>query len=142
MSEQRDKDFVKSAVDACFSDLKGDPWLAQRIMNGTEKEIRVKKKLSFGLVLALVLILVTAAVAFAAQQLGWVDLFGSNYNITVPTAAQEALEATQPQTFQVGPMTFTFKQLLTDKHIAISSAEVHMTDGSEVLYADDVRSVA
>ncbi|MEG2950028.1 MAG: hypothetical protein RR946_05010 [Clostridia bacterium] len=137
MSEQRDKEFVQSAVDACFSDLKGDPWLAQRIMNGVDKERKVKKKLSFGLVLALGLVLATVAVAIAAQQLGWVDFFGTNYNITVPTAAQEAMDATQPQTFQVGPMTFTFKQLLTDKRIAMSSAEVHMTDGTEVLYADD-----
>ena len=137
MSEQRDKEFVQSAVDACFSDLKGDPWLAQRIMNGAEKEIKVKKKLSFGLVLAIGLVLATVAVAIAATQLGWVDFFGTNYNVTVPTAAQDAMNATKPQTFQVGPMTFTYKQLLTDKRIAMSSAEVHMTDGTEVLYADD-----
>ena len=78
MSEQRDKEFVQSAVDACFSDLKGDPWLAQRIMNGAEKEIKVKKKLSFGLVLAIGLVLATVAVAIAATQLGWVDFFGTN----------------------------------------------------------------
>lgn len=137
MSEQLDKEFVQSAVDACFSDLKGDPWLAQRIMNGAEKEIKVKKKLSFGLVLAIGLVLATVAVAIAATQLGWVDFFGTNYNVTVPTAAQDAMNATQPQVFQVGPMTFTYKQLLTDKRIAMSSAEVHMTDGTEVLYADD-----
>ena len=137
MSEQRDKEFVKSAVDACFSDLNGDPWLAQRIMNGADKEIKVKKKLSFGLVLAIGLVLATVAVAIAATQLGWVDFFGTNYNVTVPTAAQDAMNATKPQTFQVGPMMFTYKQLLTDKRIAMSSAEVHMTDGTEVLYADD-----
>ncbi|MEG2703019.1 MAG: hypothetical protein RSA65_10400, partial [Clostridia bacterium] len=124
--------------DACFSDLKGDPWLAQRIINGADKkEIKVKKKRSLGVVLALVLILATVAVAIAAQQLGWVDLFGTNYNIAVPTAAQEAMEGAQPQTFQVGPMTITYKQLLTDKHIVMSAAEARMTDGSEVLYADD-----
>lgn len=136
MSEQRDKEFVQSAVDACFSDLKGDPWLAQRIINDAEKEIKVKKKLSFGLVLAIGLMLATIAVAIAATQLGWIDFYGT-YNISVPTAAQEAMEASKPQTFQVGPMTFSFKQLLTDKRIALSSAEVRMTDGTEVLYADD-----
>ena len=77
------------------------------------------------------------AAAFAATQLGWVDFFGSNYGVTVPKAAEEALVATQPRRYQVGPMTFTFNQLLTDARIALSSAEIHTTDGSEALYADD-----
>jgi hypothetical protein len=34
-------------------------------------------------------------------------------------------------------MTFTFNQLLTDKRIVMSSAGVHTTDGSQVLYAND-----
>ncbi|MEG0493141.1 MAG: hypothetical protein RR696_08040, partial [Clostridia bacterium] len=72
MSEQRDKEFVQSAVDACFSDLKGDPWLAQRIMNGADKERKVKKKLSAGLILAIVLILIVAT----ALAVGLSNYFG------------------------------------------------------------------
>ena len=128
---------IVRTVDTCFSDLQGDPWLAQRIRNDAKGEKKVKKKLSFSLVLALVLILVTVAVAIAATQLGWIDIFGTHYDIAVPTQAQNVMEAAQPQTFQVGPMTITYKQLLTDKHIAMSTAAAHMTDGSEVLYADD-----
>lgn len=137
MTDQRDKKLVQDVVDACFSDLKGDPWLAQRIMNSAEKEIKVKKKLSFGLVLVIGLLLATVAVAIAATQLGWVDYYAKQWGISVPKAAQEAMDDTKPQAFQVGRMTFTYKQLLTDKRIVMSSAEVHTTDGSEVLYADD-----
>lgn len=137
MTEQEVREKIVRTVDTCFSDLHGDPLLAQRIRNGGEGEIKVKKKLSFGLVLAIVLILMTVAAAIAATQLGWVEYFGENYGITVPKTAQEALNATTPQKFTVGPMNFTFNQLLTDKGIAMSSASVHTTDGSEVLYADD-----
>lgn len=137
MTEHEVREKIVRTVDTCFSELRGDPWLAQRIRNGAEKEIKVKKKLSLGMILAITLALATMAVAFAAQQLGWVDFFGGNYGIAVPKAAQEALDATKPQQFQVGPMTFTFNQLLTDKRIVMSSAEIHTTDGSEVLYADD-----
>jgi hypothetical protein len=100
-------------------------------------EVKVKKKLSLGLVLAIVLILVTVAVAIAATQLGWVDYFGERFGITVPKTAQEVLNATKPLEFQVGPMTFTFNQLLTDKRMVMSSADIHTTDGSQVLYAND-----
>jgi hypothetical protein len=137
VTEHEVREKIVRTVDTCFSDLHGDPFIAQRIRNGEEGEIIVKKKLSFGLVFAIVLILTTVAVAIAATQLGWVDYFGAMQGITVPKTAQEALNATAPLKFQVGPMTFTFNQLLTDKRIVMSSAKVHTTDGSEVLYADD-----
>lgn len=54
--------------------------------------------------------LATVAVAIAATQLGWIDLFSNNYNITVPKEAQEMMEAAEQQTFQVGPMTITYKR--------------------------------
>lgn len=137
VTEQEVREKIVRTIDTCFSDLQGDPWLAQRIRNGAKGEVKVKKKLSFGLVLAIGLMLATVAFAIAAQQLGWVDFFGGIYGITIPTAAQKALNAAAPQTFQVGPMTFTYKHLLTDKRIVLSSAEVHTTNGSEVLYASD-----
>ncbi len=137
MTEHEVQEKIVRTVDTCFSDLHGDPFIAQRIRNGEEGEIKVKKKLSFGLVLAIVLILTTVAIAIAANQLGWVDYLGKRFGVTVPKAAQEVLNATTPSKFQVGPMTFTFNQLLTDKRMVMSSADIHTTDGSEVLYADD-----
>jgi len=65
MNDKRDKELVRSAVDTCFSDLKGNPWMAQHIMNGVGKEQRMKKKISFGLVFVMVLALSTVAVAAA-----------------------------------------------------------------------------
>ena len=138
MTEHEVREKIAGAVDACFSDLRDDPHLAQRIRRAAEGEEKVKRKLSFGLILAIVLILTTIAAAIAAARLGWVDYFGGVQGITVPKAAQEALDATAPLEFQVGPMTFTFSQLLTDKRIAMSSAEIRLTDGSEGLCADNM----
>ena len=102
------------------------------------KEEEPVKRASFRAVLiAALIIAATMAVAIAAQQLGWVDFFGSSYNVAVPQAAQEVLEATKPQSFEVGPMTFTYKQLLADGHIGMSTAEIRTTDGSEAIYAPD-----
>ncbi len=137
MTEQQVREKIVRTVDTCFSGLQGDPFLVQRIRKDEEGEIKVKKKLSFGLVLAILLILTTLAVAIAATQLGWIDYLEERVGVTVPKTAREALNATKPQQFMVGPMTFTFNQLLADKRFVMSSADIHTTDGSEVLYADD-----
>ena len=76
------------------------------------------------------------AAALAAHQMGWVDFYGAYYGIAVPKAAEEMMNQTEPLSFEVGPMTFTYRQLLTDGRIALGSAEVHMTDGGEALIAN------
>lgn len=83
------------------------------------------------------LIIVTMAAAIAATQLGWVDFYGHYDNVRVPKAAQEALNATAHDTYQVGPLTFTVNQLLADGHIAMSAVEARTTDGSEALCGVD-----
>ena len=101
------------------------------------KEENKVKRASFRTVLiAAILIIVTMAVAFAAQQLGWVDFYGT-YGITLPKAAEETMNATKPISYKVGPMTFTYIQLITDKRIVLSSAQVQLTDGTEALIAND-----
>ena len=102
-----------------------------------KEEKQVKRASLRAVLIAAILILVTMAVAFAAQQLGWVDFFREYDGVAVPKAAQTILDATKPITYRVGPMTFTYEQLLADGRIALSTAAVHTTDGAEVLYAND-----
>lgn len=60
MSDQRDKRFVQQSIDSGLSVMQGDPWLALRIMNQERTGgFIVKKRLSVGLVLAIVLMLIT-----------------------------------------------------------------------------------
>ncbi len=137
MSDERDKRRVQDAMNACFSDLKPDPWLARRLLSRAERKEKVKKKVSMGLVLALVLMMATAAIALAATQLGWLDYLSEDYGVPVPAAMQDELKASQGIACQVGPLTFTYEQLLTDGHIALSAAHVRTTDGTEALIAAD-----
>ena len=102
------------------------------------REEKPVKRVSYrAALIAAVILLAAMAVAYAAVRLGWIEYFSQLYGIAVPRAAQEALEASQPKACQVGPMTFTYQQLLTDRRIVLSSAAVSLTDGGEALYADD-----
>lgn len=102
------------------------------------REEKPVKRVSYrAALIAAVILLAAMAVAYAAVRLGWIEYFSQQYGIAVPRAAQEALETSQPKACQVGPMTFTYQQLLTDRRIVLSSAAVSLTDGGEALYADD-----
>lgn len=102
---------------------------------GEEKPV---KRFSYRAALIAAIILIAAmAVAYAAVRMGWIDYYDQQYGIAVPKSAQEALTPSQPKTYQVGPMTFTYQQMLTDKRIVLSSAAIRLTDGGEALYAND-----
>lgn len=60
MSDQRDKRFVQESIDSGLSTMQGYPWLAQRIINQERTGVVfVNKRISAGLVLAIVLMLIT-----------------------------------------------------------------------------------
>ena len=67
MREELDRERVHRAIDSTLSGLTGDPWLFRRISSAAGKEeTKVKRKVSVGLVLAVVLaLLATAALAAA-----------------------------------------------------------------------------
>lgn len=134
MSDRQDKALVQAAVDDCFADVQADPYLAQKILNQTRQK-RPVRRLSF--VLAAVLVLALGAFAYAASRFGWADYYRTQAGIAIPQGAEEAMNASQPRIYQVGPMTFTFQQLLTDGHMVLSSASIHLTEGGAALYAPD-----
>lgn len=102
-----------------------------------KEEKRAKRLSAKTVLIAALIIAATMAVAYAAARLGWIEYFENNYGIAVPDEARWELEKTETRSYEVGPMTFTFQQLLTDKRIAMSSARICTTDGSEALCADD-----
>ena len=102
------------------------------------KEEEPMKRASFRAVLiAAIILIATTAAAFAAQQLGWIEFLFKQYDIAAPQTAEEALNASQSVVCEVGPLTFTYKQLLTDKRTLLSAADVRTTDGTEALLVDD-----
>ena len=69
MREDLNRAKMHKAIDSTLSGLNGDPWLFQRVSaRAAEGETKVKKKLSAGLVLAIVMMLI-AAVALAVTLL-------------------------------------------------------------------------
>ena len=69
MREDLNRAKMHKAIDSTLSGLNGDPWLFQRVSaRAAEGETKVKKKLSAGLVLAIIMILI-AAVALAVTLL-------------------------------------------------------------------------
>lgn len=102
-----------------------------------KEEKQVKRAPFLAVLIAAILMVITMSAAFAAQQVGWADFFSGYHGIAIPKAGEAILNATKPITYQVGPMTFTYQQLLADGRIALSTATVHTTDGTKVLYAND-----
>lgn len=66
MDEHKQKEQVRHSVDARLSGLQGDPWLVQRVLANVKGEQKVKKKISFGLMVCILLLLLSIA-ALAAS---------------------------------------------------------------------------
>lgn len=98
------------------------------------KEEKEMKRASFRVALIAASILaVTMAAALAATQLGLIDLFKKDYNITLPDSATTVLSATEQKTYTVGPLTITLRETLSDGRIAYVTTQAKTSDGSLAL---------
>ena len=110
-----------------------------RAARSAEEETNMKRFTARTILIVAILALMTMAAALAAGELlGWTDFF-SQYGDgdIVPQAAQDAMNETEAQTFELGPMTFTLRQLLCDGRIAASATDIRTADGSPALYCWD-----
>ena len=98
MREELERRQVHQAIDSTLSGLKGDPWLFRRISAETGKgDRKVKRKLSAGLVLAIVLALL--ATGRLPQGMVKAEDFGDG---ALKTLAQALLEGKRPLTIGGG----------------------------------------
>ena len=135
MNKKISSDEFHNSIDRQLSGLKPDPWLAQHIMASAKEEEPVKKfAVSTALIVVLIVIATLTTALAASALLGWTDY----YSFEIPKTAQEILNATEPKDYQVGPITFTVNELLTDGHIALCSATSHVTDGSSAVLSEEV----
>lgn len=90
MCEELNRKEFHEAIDTTLSGLQADPWLAQRVVSRERtSEPVMKKKLSFGFVLTIVLIL-TALTAFALTSgFGLFDFVGTNSKKEIPQNAEQ-----------------------------------------------------
>lgn len=135
MNKKISSDEFHNSIDRQLSGLKPDPWLAQHIMASAKEEEPVKKFAVSTALIVVLIVIATLTTALAANALlGWTDF----YSFEIPKTAQEILNATEPKDYQVGPITFTVNELLTDGHIALCSATSHVTDGSSAVLSEEV----
>ncbi len=73
MTEQRERELIRRAIDQRFSGMQANPRLADRIIQIDRGEIKVKKKLSLAFIVVIISILI-AATALAAALL-WKDQY-------------------------------------------------------------------
>lgn len=100
------------------------------------KEEKEMKRASYrALLIAAAIVVSMMAVAFAAGGLtGWREFFDEWHGATgVPEGVYEQMAAGEACVWEVGPLTFTATELLTDGHIAVSAVHVRTTDGSPAL---------
>ncbi|MBQ8082129.1 MAG: DUF4179 domain-containing protein [Clostridia bacterium] len=72
MNDRKDQERIRQAIDHTLAGMQGDPWLAGKILrDATEEKPIMKRKLTFGLIMAIILIL-TLGTALAAS----LGLFG------------------------------------------------------------------
>lgn len=81
------------------------------------------------LVAAILMVAMTAA-AFAAASTGLMDWLLKEWNITLPTQAQQMLFSTEQTTYRLGPLTFTITETLSDGRSTFLTAAARTTDGS------------
>ncbi len=103
-----------------------------------EEEKEMKRATFRVALIAAVMIVCMTAVAFAAGSLlGWTDFLKDYSDVNVPQDAVEQMQVKEPVSWQVGPLTFTATELLTDGRIAVSSVNIRTTDGSPALLCAD-----
>ena len=70
MTENREDERIKSALNRTMSGLEGNPYLARRVVAASEGKVKVKKKFSIVMVLIIAL-LSTTCTALALEMSGW-----------------------------------------------------------------------
>ncbi len=137
MKQRNETDFP---LRDAFPEMPADCYDAlMRAARSVEEETKMRRFTVRTILIAAVLAIVTMAAALAASEmLGWTDFF-TRYGdgVIVPRAAQEIMNETEKQSFRLGPMTFTVRQLMCDGQLAACAADIRTADGSPALYCYD-----
>ena len=94
MRDDLSREKMHKAIDSTLSGLQGDPWLFQRISSrASEGETIVKKKISVGLVLAIVLLLVAVTAFAITNGFGLLDFWKNSWgDAEIPADAEKYIE--------------------------------------------------
>ena len=152
MSKKYTRESFPESLDRRLSGFQADPWLAQRII-ASEKGEKPVKKLSFAAVLVIVLlcILVTGAVAAAMNIFGLGDFFAQYAQETGATLSENYEESIRKSdtTVETDYAAFTVDETYYDEFYVRLTVTVRLREdvflinqtGGELLHEDDLWSV-
>lgn len=107
MNNRQENDRLRHAIDTTLSGLAEDPWLAQRVLSKAKGEEKVKKKLSIGFILAMVVVLaaVSAAIAATVNLFEKLGQFEPRFAEIAPKATLQAAAPVTTDSAETGPVT-------------------------------------
>ncbi|MGN0755207.1 MAG: hypothetical protein ACI4ME_12195 [Aristaeellaceae bacterium] len=98
-----------------------------------EEDEPMRKHSMRTVLIAAVVALSMLTTAFAAGELlGWTDYLSRMFGIHISPQLHSAMQI-DPQTYQVGPLTFTVNEAVSDNRMVMVSAKIAPTDGSMAL---------
>ena len=152
MSKKYTRESFPESLDRRLSGFQADPWLAQRII-ASEKGEKPVKKLSFAavLVIALLCILVTGAVAAAMNIFGLGDFFvqyAQETGATLPENYEESIRKSDAAA-ENDHAVFTVNETYYDEYYVRLTVTVHPREdvflvnqtGGELLHEEDLWSI-
>lgn len=120
-----------------FPPMPDDCYQALMHVARSVKEEEPMKRTSLRAVLiAAAIIILTMAVALAANQLGLIDIM-PQFNAALPESAHSVLNETKTKTFSVGPLEITLRELLADGRVVIMTTQANAPDGKPAVLVSD-----
>lgn len=135
------RDFENLDLRAAFRE---EPESCHRALMDAARSVREERqtmrKFSFrtAIIAAVVALSMMTTALAAGELLGWTDYF-ENWGIHTTPGMRNAMQMA-PKTYEVGPLTFTVQEAVSDNRFALMSTQVAVTDGSLALmtmFADD-----
>lgn len=140
MTDQELRERFHHAVDATLSGLEGDPLLAQRVLRQAQpkEEPRMKKKISVGFAIVLALLLMSVTALAAASLWGVIDFTGRYGTKLLDSAADTVQTGISQQGGQGEVVSFTLREAICDGQAAYMVFDATPMDKSTLLIMDDI----
>ena len=133
MSQKITRTEFRESMDRRLSAMKAEPWLAQRIIAAEGGEKPVAKKLSASMILVIALIIIMATGALAALgSWGIIDFASNHYGAYIPPKYEDCIKS-ENVTAETESLSVTIRESYYDGAILRVTADVVPKDGALLL---------
>lgn len=133
-----DKQAVLGSLNRSLSGLAENPYLLRQVIAKAEGEKTMKKKISGGLVLAIVLIIALIGTACAAFSSQVVSYFREHWSKEMADWLEEGKAAQIGETVQVGGASVTLDEVVYRNHGLYAVGTIHALEAKDVLVPEDL----